>query len=99
MTEEEYDLFKVKVSKRARERFHTYTKWKTSREEKIKALAMKRYFFGTFGLQIPESFFQPERYEAEPLLESYATLSKNENINEIVANNRNTTNIMSQGNG
>ena len=99
MSEEEYDIFRAKVSKRARERFNTYTKWKTSREEKIKALAMKRYFFGTFGLQIPESFFRPERYEAEPLLESCATFSKNENINDIVAKNRNTTNIMSQGNG
>lgn len=74
--------------------------WKLKREENLKAVAMKKYMFGSTGIEVPDLYFRSEE-RTIPLIESSAVVS-NTDVSEIdtyIEHSNKTKSIIGQGTG
>ncbi|GFH47811.1 hypothetical protein CTEN210_04287 [Chaetoceros tenuissimus] len=74
--------------------------WKLKREENLKAVAMKKYMFGSTGIEVPDLYFRSEE-RAMPLIESSAIVSKTDvaEIDAYIEKSNKTKCIIGQGTG
>jgi len=74
-------------------------KMQTMREDKIKAAAMRKFMFGHYGLEVPDTLRRPERYTSVPQISSSCSPCSIRQIDEIIERSRFTENLIGQHNG
>ena len=94
----------VKILRRSTQKESSEALWQKEREDNLKAVAMKKYMFGDYGLEVPDLYFRGERHLSIPLVESSAvhvsdSKSEVKEIDKLIEKSNRTSAIVGQGNG